>query len=131
MTLTTLPLVTTTEQYYSATVTEPKVISTTFESSEETTTSMTLTTLHTSPEIEQDCSQAIRLREMIAWALVFLLTLLLIGTLLTVICMYKRSSMTRDNVTQAPAYEMDGNPCYENIKVKEANSMETNIYEAV
>ena len=72
MTLTTLPLVTTTGQYYSTTVTEPKVISTTFETSEETTTSTTLTALHTSPEIEQDCSQAIRLREMIAWALVFL-----------------------------------------------------------
>ena len=83
-------------------------------------------------QLEQDCSQAMTPREMVAWILLSLLTLILVTEMIiTVIYKYKRNRKARDNVGQAPAYEMDGNPCYETTEVKETNNIEMNIYESV
>ena len=92
------------------------------------------TTMHIPTyEMEQDCSPAIKLSEVVAWTLVSLLTLyiLLNGILITAFYLYQRNRKARDNVAQAPAYEMDGNPCYETTEVKETNNVEIDIYEPV
>ena len=70
--------------------------------------------------IAEKSSQAVTLREAVAWALLSLMTLLFIGTLsvVTIICIQKHRQKGDNTVTaEAPAYEMDGNPCYESSKM--------------
>ena len=66
-------------------------------------------------------SQAVILREAVAWALLSLMTLLLfigILSLVTILCMQKRRQRRDSTVTaKVAAYEMDGNPCYESSKM--------------
>ena len=66
-------------------------------------------------------SQAVYI-EAVAWALLSLMTLLFIGTLsvVTILCIQKHKKRQDNTVTaEAPAYEMDGNPCYESSNTYE------------
>ena len=79
-------------------------------------------------------SQAVTLREAVAWALLSLMTLLFIGILTVVIiillCIRKHKQRRNSTVTaEAPAYEIDGNPCYESSKMD--STYGANIYEPI
>jgi hypothetical protein len=91
------------------------------------------TTVDTDPSLAttaRKSSQAVTLREAVAWALLSLMTLMFIGTLsmATILCIQKHKQK-RDNTAEAPAYEMDGNPCYESSKMD--NTHGTNVYEPI
>ena len=81
----------------------------------------------------QKSSQAVTLREAVAWALLSLMTLIFIGILsvnVTMLCIKKQRQRRDSTVTaEAPAYEMDGNPCYESSKID--TTYGTNIYEPI
>ena len=77
-------------------------------------------------------SQAVTLTETVAWALLSLVTLMFIGLLsvnIMVLWINKRRK-TRNNESQAPVYEMAGNPCYESSKTSNTVTLETNVYES-
>jgi hypothetical protein len=76
-------------------------------------------------------SQAVALREAVAWALFSLMTLMLIGTLsvITILLCIRKYKQKRYNTAEVPAYEMDGNPCYESSKMD--NNHGTNLYEPI
>ena len=60
------------------------------------------------------------------------MTLLFIGLLsvnVVILCIQKCRQKRVNNTAQAPAYEMDGNPCYESSKI--SNTLETDIYESI
>ena len=80
----------------------------------------------------RDCSQVIKSREVSAWVLVALLATLFIGLLTVniILCIYKQRQ-TGYNEAQVPTHEVEENPCYETIEVKQITDIETNIYEAV
>ena len=96
----------------------------------------------------QKSSQAVTLREAVAWILLSLMTMILlfIGILsvVTIIRMQKQSQRRGDSTVTAlapayemdgtvtalaPAYEMDGNPCYESSKIDNTYGM--HIYEPI
>ena len=79
-------------------------------------------------------SQAVTLREAVAWALLSLMTLMLLFTrilsVVTIIRIQKQRQRQDSTVTtEAPAYEMDDNPCYENSKTDNTYGM--HIYEPI
>ncbi len=76
-------------------------------------------------------SQAVTVREAVAWALFSLMTLMFIGTLsvTTIILCMQKYKQERDNTAEIPAYEMEGNPCYESSKMDNAHG--TNLYEPI
>ena len=69
---------------------------------------------------------------MSAWVLVALLASLFTGllTINIILCIYKQRQ-ARYNEAQVPTHEIEGNPCYETIEVKQITDIEKNIYEAV
>ena len=71
----------------------------------------------------------------IAWVLVAIFVLLFF-VLLTVnivgACIYRRIHTRRsDNHNNMTAYEMEGNPCYEAVKVEQTSDMEASVYEGI
>ena len=75
------------------------------------------------------CDSSASLREIIAWVLVSILTVLFTGLLKKKRKFKKRQA--RDTITDnsTPKYEMEGNPCYEATAVKQTT--DTHLYEAV
>ena len=74
------------------------------------------------------------LREAVAWALLSLMTMILlfigILSLVTILRIQKQRQRQDNTVTaKAPAYEMDGNPCYESSKTDNTYGM--HIYEPI
>ena len=79
-------------------------------------------------------------REVIAWALVAILTVLFIGSLtvnITVLWVYKKRQ-DKDNNVESRAYEMEGNPCYEASndinyvkQMADTQKQEIHVYERV
>ena len=71
----------------------------------------------------------------IAWVLVVIFALLFFGLLTVNIvgaCIYRRIHTRRsDNHNNMTAYEMEGNPCYEAVKVEQTSDMEANVYEGI
>ena len=87
----------------------------TFTDSEQETTTESDTVPTTVTIIAQKSSEAVTLREAVAWVLLSLMTLMLlfIGILsLVTILRIQKQRQRRDSTvtTEAPAYEMDGNP---------------------
>ncbi len=83
----------------------------------------------------QKNSQAVTLREAVAWALFSLMTLMFIGTLsvATILLCTQKYKQKRDNTAEAPgpaAYEMDSNPCYGSSKT-DNYTYGTDIYEPI
>ena len=79
-------------------------------------------------------SQAVTLREVVAWVLLSLMTMMLLFTgilsLVTILRIQKQRQKGDNTVTtEAPAYEMDGNPCYESSKTDNTYGM--HIYEPI
>ncbi len=80
--------------------------------------------------IARKSTQAVALREAVAWALLALMTLIFIGTLSVVILLrMQKHRQNRDIPAEAPGYEMDGNPCYESSKMD--TTYGTNVYEPI
>ena len=68
----------------------------------------------------------------IAWVLVATFALLFIGLLtanIIGVCIYCKQIHTRcsDNHSNATAYEMKGNPCYEAVKVEQKSDKRENV----
>ena len=77
------------------------------------------------------CDSSVSLREIIAWVLVIILTVLFTGLLSVVLLWMFKKRQARDTSTDnsTPKYEMEGNPCYQAIAVKQTT--DTHLYEAV
>ena len=77
------------------------------------------------------CDLSVSLREIIAWFLVSILTVLFTGLLSVVLLWMFKKRQARDTSTDnsTPKYEMEGNPCYEATAVKQTT--DTHLYEAV
>ena len=68
----------------------------------------------------------------IAWVLVATFALLFIGSLtanIIGVCIYCKRIHTRrsDNHNKVTAYEMEGNPCYEAVKVEQKSDKRENV----
>jgi hypothetical protein len=89
------------------------------------------TTASTATYISYTCDSSVSLREIIAWVLVVILTVLFIGLLSVVLLQMCKKRQARDTSTDnsTPKYEMEGNPCYEATAVKQTT--DTHLYEAV
>ena len=79
-------------------------------------------------------SQAVTLREAVAWVLLSLMTMMLLFTgilsLVTILRVQKQRQRRDSTVTaEAPAYEMDGNPSYESSKTDNTYGM--HIYKPI
>ena len=75
-------------------------------------------------------------REIVAWALMATFALLFIGLLtvnITAVCIYKWiHTIHSDDPNNMTAYEMEGNPCYEAVKVEQTTRDQgENIYEGI
>jgi hypothetical protein len=103
------------------------------EASESTVSTKQLITDPSLATTTRKSSQAVTLKEAVAWALLSLMTLLFIVTLsVAIILCIQKHRQNRDNTVDradAPVYEMDGNPCYESLKMD--NTHGTNIYEPI
>ena len=77
------------------------------------------------------CDSSVSHREIIAWVLVMILTVLFTGLLSVVLLWMFKKRQARDTSTDnsTPKYEMEGNPCYEATAVKQTT--DTHLYEAV
>ena len=77
------------------------------------------------------CDSSIFLREIIAWVLVIMLTVLFIGLLSVVLLWMFKKRQAKDTSTDnnTPKYEMEGNPYYQATAVKQTT--DTHLYEAV
>ena len=73
-------------------------------------------------------------REVIAWTLAAVSTVLFIGSLtvnITVLWVYKKRQ-AKDNNVESRAYEMEGNPCYEASKwTTDTQKQEIHVYESL
>ena len=68
-------------------------------------------------------------RESIAWTLAAVLAVLFLSSLtinITQWWIYKK----RQTSVKTPAYEMEGNPCYEAAKVNQSGTADTNVQDA-
>ena len=77
------------------------------------------------------CDSSVSPREITAWVLVMILTVLFTGLLSVVLLWMFKKRQARDTSTDnsTPKYEMEGNPCYEATAVKQTT--DTHLYEAV
>ena len=95
-------------------------------------TDSALTTLKTRDETLCKCNSSfLSVREIIAWVLVIILTVLFTGLLSVVLLWMFKKRQARDTSTDnsTPKYEMEGNPCYEATAVKQTT--DTHLYEAI
>ena len=84
----------------------------------------------------QQIDGVMQTREIIAWALTATFALLFIGLLtvnITAVCIYKWiHTIHSDDPNNMTAYEMEGNPCYEAVKVEQTTRDQgENIYEGI
>ena len=77
------------------------------------------------------CDSSVSLREIIAWVLVIILTVLFTGLLSVVLLWTFKKRQARDTSTDnsTPKYKIEGNPCYQATAVKQTT--DTHLYEAV
>ena len=77
------------------------------------------------------CDSSVSLREITAWILVIILTVLFTGLLSVVLLWMFKKRQARDISTgnSTPKYEMEGNPGYQTTAVKQTT--DTHLYEAV
>ena len=107
------------------TVIKPSITdATTSAMKERSTTDFIGTSIH-----KRDLS--VSLREIIAWVLVIILTVLFTGLLSVVLLWMFKKRQAKDTSTEnsTPKYEMEGNPCYQTTAVKQTT--DTHHYEAV
>ena len=78
------------------------------------------------------CHRSVSVREVVAWVLVSILTVLFIGLLTVIVLWLFKKRQSRGIDERAPKFEMEGNPCYEATAVKQTTDVaETHVYEAV
>ena len=77
------------------------------------------------------CDSSVSIREITAWILVIILTVLFTGLLSAVLLWIFKKRQARDTSidNSTPKYEMEGNSCYQATAVKQTT--DTHPYEAV